>query len=172
MIKFSVFRIHLVHFSVQVTTWLWSESSRGLIGAEQICISFVDIVALVGHIRLIHLLFIQHLSSLLILLYRSSDQIKFWRGFSIGKHRLLALSPVVSTLKVECLVSVLIKTILFIFGHLVRCIITPDVLQKSQEAEFIKPSVQAEILQNSQELEVLNQRYSQKHRKILRRWNF
>ena len=59
MITFSVVRIHLVHFSVQVTTWWWSESSCGLIGTERLCIGFIDIFASIGHIRLIHLLFIQ-----------------------------------------------------------------------------------------------------------------
>ena len=67
MINFSVVRIHLVYFSVQVTTWWWSESSRGLICADGICIRFIDIVALVGNIRFIHLLFRHHLSALSVI---------------------------------------------------------------------------------------------------------
>ena len=50
VIIFSVVLIHLVHFSVQVTTWWWSESSRGLIGTKGLCICLNGIVALVGHI--------------------------------------------------------------------------------------------------------------------------
>ena len=59
-----MFQIHLVHFSVQVTTWRWYEYLSGLICAEGICIGFIDIVVLVGRIRLIYLLFRQHLSYL------------------------------------------------------------------------------------------------------------
>ena len=68
MLNFSVVQIHLVHFSVQVTTLWWSDSSRGLIGACGICIGFVDIVLIVNSIRLFHFLFRQHLSFLLIFL--------------------------------------------------------------------------------------------------------
>ena len=57
MVNSSVVLIHLVHFSVQVTTCLWSESSRILIGAEGICIGFIDIIVLVGRIRFVRLLF-------------------------------------------------------------------------------------------------------------------
>ena len=37
VINFSVVRIHLVHFGVQVITWWWYKFSRGLIGTEGIC---------------------------------------------------------------------------------------------------------------------------------------
>ena len=37
----SVVRFHLLHFSVQVTTWWWSKSPSGLIGAKGICIKFI-----------------------------------------------------------------------------------------------------------------------------------
>ena len=47
-ISFSVVQLHLVHFSAQVPTRLWSKSSRGLIGTKGICIGFSDIVALIG----------------------------------------------------------------------------------------------------------------------------
>ena len=39
----------LVQFSVQVPTWWWSKSSRGLIVTKGVCICFSDIVAPVGH---------------------------------------------------------------------------------------------------------------------------
>ena len=48
VIDLSVVRFHLVHFSVQVTTWWWSKPSCGLIGAEGICIGFIDIVPSIG----------------------------------------------------------------------------------------------------------------------------
>ena len=88
MINLSDFRIHLVHFIVQVTTWWWSESSCDLIGPEGIYIGFIEIVALVGCIRLIHLLFRQQSSSLSTLLSDPPLKLIFWRGFSIGNHRL------------------------------------------------------------------------------------
>ena len=49
VINVSVFLFHLVYFSVQVTAWWWSESSRGLIGTEDICIGFIGIVPPIGH---------------------------------------------------------------------------------------------------------------------------
>ena len=47
-IIFLMVRFHLVHFSVQVPTKLWSKPSCGLIGTKGICIGFSDFVALVG----------------------------------------------------------------------------------------------------------------------------
>ena len=41
-------QLRLVNFSVQVPTWWWSKSSCGLIGTKGICISFIEIVALMG----------------------------------------------------------------------------------------------------------------------------
>ena len=41
-------RFHLVHFSVQVTTWWFSKSSCGLICTKGLCIGFDDIGGLVG----------------------------------------------------------------------------------------------------------------------------
>ena len=64
----SVVWTKLVNFSGQVTIWWRSESSRSLIGAYGICIGFINIVALVGRIRFIHLLFRHHLSALLVIL--------------------------------------------------------------------------------------------------------
>ena len=84
MIDLSVVRIHLVRFSVQVKTWWWSKSSRGLIGTEGVCIGFIEIVALVGSIRLIHLLFRQHLSSLPILLSNPPVKLSFCGVSSLG----------------------------------------------------------------------------------------
>ena len=45
-ISFSMVRFHLVHFSVQVSTWWWSKSSRGLVGADGLCIGFIEILFL------------------------------------------------------------------------------------------------------------------------------
>ena len=50
VIYFSVVRFHTVHSSVKVTTWWWSESSHGLIGAEGLCVGFVDTVLPLGYI--------------------------------------------------------------------------------------------------------------------------
>ena len=47
-IIFSVVQFHLLQFSVQVPTILWSKYSRALVGKKGICISFSEIVALVG----------------------------------------------------------------------------------------------------------------------------
>ena len=47
-ISFSVIWSRLVHFSVQVPTWWWSKSSRGLIVPKGLCISIIDIVVPVG----------------------------------------------------------------------------------------------------------------------------
>ena len=82
--NFSVVRIHLVHFFVQVTTWWWSESSSGLIGTKGLCIGLTDIFVLVGSIWLINLLFRQHLSSLLILLSNPSFKLSFGRVSALG----------------------------------------------------------------------------------------
>ena len=49
VINFSVVRSHLLHSSVQVTTWWWAKSSRSLICAEGICIGFSDIVHTLGY---------------------------------------------------------------------------------------------------------------------------
>ena len=70
-------RIHLVNFSVQFTTWLWLESSRGLICTVVICIGFIDIVALVGCIRFIHLLFRHLLSALLVMFSNPPVKLSF-----------------------------------------------------------------------------------------------
>ena len=77
MINLSVVQFNLVNPSVQVPNWWWAESSRGLIGTEGICISFIDIFALVERIRLIHLLFKQQLISLPILLSDSPVKLSF-----------------------------------------------------------------------------------------------
>ena len=84
VINFSEVRIHLVHFSVQVTTCWWSESSRGLIGADGVCIGFVDIVALVGGIQLIYLMFRQHLSLLPIFLSAPPVKLSFGGVSALG----------------------------------------------------------------------------------------
>ena len=67
VINLSVVWFHLVHFSVQVSTWWWSKSSRGLIGRENIFIGSFDIVALVGLQTWTTLLSWQHLSFLPII---------------------------------------------------------------------------------------------------------
>ena len=48
-INFSVVQFHLVHYSVLVPTWWYSECSRGLIGAYGICIDFGDIFLRLGY---------------------------------------------------------------------------------------------------------------------------
>ena len=47
-ISFSVICCSPVHFIVQVLTWWWSKSSRGLIGTKGFFIGIIDIVAPVG----------------------------------------------------------------------------------------------------------------------------
>ena len=68
MINFSVVQIHFFCFSVQVTTWWWSESSCVLIGEEGLFIVLIEIISLVGRIWFIHLLFIHHLIALPVIL--------------------------------------------------------------------------------------------------------
>ena len=114
MINFSVFQIHLVHFSVQVTTWWWSESSRGLIGAEGLCIGFIEIVVLVGHIGLFHLFFRKHLILLPVFLSDTPVKLSFGGASSFGNHILSALSSAVSPLKVEDIDLVQLSVIMVI----------------------------------------------------------
>ena len=45
---FSVVQFCLVHFSIQVSTWRWSNYWRGLICTKAVCVSFSDIDELVG----------------------------------------------------------------------------------------------------------------------------
>ena len=44
-----------------------------------------------------------------------------------------------------------------------------EILQNYQEVELIKPSVQAEILRKSQDVGFINHQYSQKYCKIIKR---
>ena len=48
MINLSVVQFHTVHSSVKVPTWLGSESSRGLIGTDGLCIGLIDIILPIG----------------------------------------------------------------------------------------------------------------------------
>ena len=68
---------HLVHFCVQDTTWWWSESSSGLIFAEELCIGFIVIVALVGSIWFIHLFLRHQQSALPVMLSNSPAKLTF-----------------------------------------------------------------------------------------------
>ena len=77
-------RIHLVHFSVQVTTWWWYESSHDLIGAEGICMGLIEIIALVGRWKLIHLLFRHHLSVLPVVLSNPPVKLIFGGVSALG----------------------------------------------------------------------------------------
>ena len=77
VITFSVVQIHFFQFSVQVITWFWSESSRGLIGADGIFIGLIYIVALVGYIKFIHLLFRNHLSALPVILSNPTVRLSY-----------------------------------------------------------------------------------------------
>ena len=49
MSNFLLIHFNFVHYSAQVTTWWWSESSHGLIDTEEICISFNEIVLTLGY---------------------------------------------------------------------------------------------------------------------------
>ena len=84
VINFSVVRTHLVHFSVQVTTWWWYKYSRGLICAEGLCIGFIDIVASIRCIPLISLLFRQQLSLLPVLLSNHPAKLSFGGVSALG----------------------------------------------------------------------------------------
>ena len=50
VIYLSVVLLHLVHSSVNGTTWLWAETSHDLIVEEGLCIGFRDIVIALGYI--------------------------------------------------------------------------------------------------------------------------
>ena len=86
----------------------------------------------------------------------------------------MALSPAVSPLKVEIIDSGLIETIIFFFSHPVRFFTTPEILQnpnaKVSRGGIYKTKVQTEILQNSQELEFIKQSVQaeqfQKHQEV------
>ena len=50
VINFPVVKLHVVHSSVQVPTWWWHESPRGLIFTEGLCIGFRYIVIHLGYL--------------------------------------------------------------------------------------------------------------------------
>ena len=68
VISFLVVWFHFLRFSVQVTAWWWFKPSRGLIGANGLCIGFIDIVALVGKKQWTSFLSWQHLSLITFIL--------------------------------------------------------------------------------------------------------
>ena len=129
----------------------------------------------------------KHLSLLPIILSDLLSKLTSWKEFSIGNHRLSALSLVVSPMKVESLYSVLLETIVLIFSHPISGFTNPEILQNPQVVVLKKnyrqryskilkrwnfpPKLQAEILQNFQEIKFRNQDYSQRYCKILRMWN-
>ena len=106
----------LVHSSVQVPTWWWFKSSRGLIGTEGICIGFSEIVSFIGHDKVNPFVVYTTLDFSPVFAYQSSIQIKFWKDFSIGNHILSALSPAVSPPKVEIIYPVQLLVILVIYS--------------------------------------------------------
>ena len=103
-----------MHSSAQVPTWWWAESSRGLIGAKGLFIGFIDIVMPLGNSSVNSFVVCttfrfspSFLNNILVGLF-------FLQDISIGNHRLSALLPAASPLKVEILDSILISVILVI----------------------------------------------------------
>ena len=110
-------QFHLVHYSFQVPTWWWSDSSLGLMCAEGICTGFVNIVLTLG-CRSVKFLFVcESLGFAPGFAYQSSSRNKLRQEFIIGNHRLSALSPTVSPLRwFECINAVLTLVILVIYS--------------------------------------------------------
>ena len=170
MINFSVVRNHLVHFSVQVTTWWWFKYSRGFIGIEGIHIRFTEIVALVGSIQLIHLLFRQQLNSLSILLscppFRlSSDGVSsLWIIYYRHCHQLFL------HWRLKLLFQVKLRQFSsFQPSH--QLLHNPINIANFSIGGILKPKIQTETLQNYQEVEFLKQKYRQRYFKILKWWD-
>ena len=115
VINLSVVRFQLVHSSVQVPTQWWSKSSRGLIGAQDICFSFIDITLSIERATVNSFVVYTILEFVLGVTQRSSIQNKFCQELSIWNHILSALSPALSPLKVEILDSVQLLAIIFIY---------------------------------------------------------
>ena len=178
MINFSVVRIHLFHFSVQVTTWCWSESSCGLIGTEGICIGFIDIVALVGRWKFIHLLFRHPLSEHPIVLSNLSVKLSFGGVSALGiinywhyhqlflQWRLKILiwlqSPVylcviakVSRGRIKKTISTGRDIATLSKGGISKIISTGKNIATLSRGVIFKTSIQAEILKKSQDVEII-----------------
>ena len=90
----------------------------------------------------------------------------YFQDLSIGNHILSSLSPAVSPLKVKNIDSVLIEAIIFIVIHLISCYITQEILQTTQEVEYLKQNSRQRYCRSSGS-GTLNQNYRHKCCKIL-----
>ena len=98
-ISFSVVWFRLVHFSVQVPTWWWYKSSRGLIGIKVLCIHCCACGAVT--VNLFVVLTTPELAPNGT--YRLLCRVKFQQESSIGNNILLAFLPAISPMRVEIL---------------------------------------------------------------------